>query len=283
MVVGLREAVVFSGSSAPASRRRSGRATVPQAADRNRAITSCNPSIHNNLIRRRTARRAGFGDRVRRVGRPAESLAQDASLLQRSARMQQQQPEAPLTLENSSFMYQKIPPEAELRELKINDIITVLVDYRSSMLSEGDAENRKTNNLNAVLDDWVKFDGKDLSPDPQTERPSRESPATLQSQFRVESDMELRDSLTFRIAANIVDIQPNGNLVIEAHRTIRINEEVWQQSLTGVVRRSAIGPDRTVRSDEVADLRIEKREMGFIRDSYARGWLQRWYDKWKAF
>jgi flagellar L-ring protein precursor FlgH len=71
--------------------------------------------------------------------------------------------------------------------------------------------------------------------------------------------------------------------VIEAHRTIRINEEVWQQSLTGVVRRTAIGPDRTVRSDEVADLRIEKREMGFIRDSYSRGWFHRWYDTWKPF
>ena len=105
----------------------------------------------------------------------------------------------------------------------------------------------------------------------------------MQSQFRVESDIELRDQLTFRIASHIVDIQPNGNLVIEGHRTIRINEEIWQQSLTGIVRRTAIGPDRTVRSDEIADLRIEKREMGFVRDSYKRGWLQLWYDKWKAF
>ena len=35
-----------------------------------------------------------------------------------------------------------------------------------------------------------------------------------------------------------LDIQPNGNLVVEAHQNIRINEEVWQQSLTGVVRRT---------------------------------------------
>ena len=215
--------------------------------------------------------------------RAGQVVAQDGSLLNVPPALQQQHPQnGRLTLENSSFIYQKIPPEAEMRELKINDIITVLVDYRASMLSEGDAESRKTNNLNAFLDNWVKFDGKNLTPDPQPNGPLAVS-GNLQSQFRVESDMELRDQLTFRIAAHIVDIQPNGNLVIEAHRTIRINEEVWQQSLTGIVRRTAIGPDRTVRSDEVADLRIEKREMGFIRDSYARGWLQRWYDQWKAF
>jgi flagellar L-ring protein precursor FlgH len=179
-------------------------------------------------------------------------------------------------------MYRKLPPEAELRELQINDIITVLVDYRSSMISEGDAEARRNLSINAVLADWLKFDGKDIYPAEQ-QRGNPRVNGTLQSQYRTESEMELRDSLTFRIAAAVVDIRPNGNLVVEARREIRINEEVWMQSLTGVVRRQSIGPDRTVRSDEVAELRIEKREKGFINDAYSRGWFTKWYDKWKPF
>lgn len=207
------------------------------------------------------------------------AAAQDASLLLVAPVSEKQ---AGLTLENSSFMFQPIPPEVELRELRINDIITVLVDYRSTMVSVGDAENRKQSNYNAVLAEWLRFDGKDIFP----QAFNRGDPAivgSLNSQYRVESDLELSDALTFRIAATVVDIHPNGNLVIEAHRTITINEEVWQQSLTGIVRRSSIGPDRTVRSDEVAELRIDKREMGFIRDSYSRGWLMQWYGKWKPF
>jgi flagellar L-ring protein precursor FlgH len=150
------------------------------------------------------------------------------------------------------------------------------------MISEGDAEARKTASLNAVLADWLKFDGKDLIPAEQRSGDPRIN-GSLQSQYRTESEMELRDALTFRIAAAVVDIRPNGNLVLEARREIRINEEVWMQSLTGVVRRQSIGPDRTVRSDEVAELRIEKRERGFINDAYTRGWFTRWYDKWKPF
>jgi flagellar L-ring protein precursor FlgH len=215
-------------------------------------------------------------------GAAGTAFAQDGSLLNVPPALQQHPQAGGLTLENSSFIYQKMPPEREFKELRVNDIITVLVDYRTSMLSEGDAENRKTNNLNAFLNNWVKFDGKNLTPDPQPNGPLAVS-GNLQSQFRVESDMELRDQLTFRIAGHIVDIQPNGNLVVEAHQNIRINEEVWQQSLTGVVRRTSIGPDRTVRTDEMADLRIEKRQMGFIRDSYKRGWFHLWYDHWKAF
>ena len=42
-------------------------------------------------------------------------------------------------------MYRRLPPEAEQRELQINDIVTVLVDYRSSMLSEGDAKAKRNN------------------------------------------------------------------------------------------------------------------------------------------
>jgi flagellar L-ring protein FlgH len=205
--------------------------------------------------------------------------AQDASLLLTAPLPQQA---GQLTLENSSFMYRKLPPEAELRELKINDIVTVLVDYRSSMMSEGDAESRRRLSLNAVLSDWLKFDGKDVFPAPQGQGDPSVS-GSLNSQYRAESEMELRDSLSFKIAAAVVDIRPNGNLVIEARREIRINEEVWVQSLTGIVRRQSIGPDRMVRSDEVAELRIEKRERGFVNDSYSRGWITRWYDKWKPF
>jgi flagellar L-ring protein precursor FlgH len=223
---------------------------------------------------------AGLALALACVASPA--IAQDGSLLDVPAALQKTTQNQGLTLENSSYIYRKVPPDRQLRELKIHDIIVVLVDYRTSMLTEGDAENRTTNNYNGFLNNWVKFDGKNLTPDPQPNGPLAIS-GNLQKQYRVESDMELRDQLTFRIASEIVDIRPNGNLVIEGHRTVQVNEEKWMQSLTGVVARTAIGPDRVVRSDEIVDLRIEKREMGFIRDSYKRGWLHLWYDHWKPF
>jgi flagellar L-ring protein FlgH len=150
------------------------------------------------------------------------------------------------------------------------------------MTSEGDAESRKNSNFNAVLSQWLAFDGKDLF-DAPLRRGAPGAIGTLNTQYRTTSDMELRDAMTFRIAAEVVDIRPNGNLVIEARREIRNNDEVWLQSLTGVVRRQSIGPDRTVRSDEVAELRIDKRERGFINDSYRRGWLVEWWGTWKPF
>lgn len=216
------------------------------------------------------------------MGQPG--YAQDGGLLHQPLPPQAAQTQGgpALTLQNSSFTFQALPPDAESRELRMHDIITVLVDYRSSMLSEGEAQSRKTSSTNAVLSEWLGFDGKSIFKAPQ----SRGDPAisgSLNSQYRAEGDIELRDSLTFRIAAQIVDIRPNGNLVIEAHRKIVINDEEWQQSLTGVVRRQAIGFDRTVRSDSIAHLQIAKRELGQVRNAYAPGWLTWWYGKYKPF
>jgi flagellar L-ring protein precursor FlgH len=203
---------------------------------------------------------------------------QDASLLQVSL----SGPGQPLTLATSSFMYRMLPPDAEQRELRVNDIITVLVDYSAATASNGNTDNRKTSHLNAELKNWLKFDGRNLKPAPFSDGDLKVD-GHVDSETRIDALLQSKDSVTFRIAATVVDIQPNGNLVIEAHRYIHINDEVWQQSLTGIVRRTSIAPDRTVRSDEVADLRVDKKEMGFIRDAYQRGWAQEWWDKYKPF
>ena len=187
-----------------------------------------------------------------------------------------------LTLQNSSFLYRQLPPEARPRELQIHDIVTVVVDFRSRFLSEGDAESRKTASLTAILTDWIKIDNGALKPAPQNDGDPTVA-GTLNSQYRAESDVELRDSLSFKLAAEIVDIRPNGNLVIEGHQTIQNNEERWRISLTGIVRREAIQADRTVSSDSIYDLNIDKEELGQVRDGYARGWLSRWYDRYKPF
>ena len=185
-------------------------------------------------------------------------------------------------METSSFLFQQLPPEAMPRQLQKHDIITVVVNFNSRFLSEGDAQSRKTQSLTAVLADWIRLRNGDLKPAPQADGDPKIS-GTLNSQYRAQSDVELRDSLTFRIAAEIVDIQPNGNLVIEAHQNIHNNEEHWRVSLTGVVRRESIQPDRTVSSDAIYDFNVDKEELGQVRDGYARGWLARWYDKYKPF
>jgi flagellar L-ring protein precursor FlgH len=204
-------------------------------------------------------------------------FAQDSSLLLAPAQSRQ-----PLMLEDGSFLHRELPPEARPRELQLHDIITVIVDYRTLMRSEGDAQNRKNSFLTAILTNWIRLDDGALKPALQNDGDPGVS-GTYNSQFRAQSDVELRDALTFNIAAEIVEVRPNGNLYVEGDINIKNNEEHWRIFLSGEVRREAIQPDRTVMSKSLSHLDITKEETGQVRDGYSRGWLGLLYDKYRPF
>ncbi|MBX7167073.1 MAG: flagellar basal body L-ring protein FlgH [Pirellulales bacterium] len=204
---------------------------------------------------------------------PGQVLAQSASLFG-DPRMRTE-----LTLRDASWTFLEVEPP---RDIRVQDKITVIVDEKSQLISEGEVQRRKTSNLDARLQDWIKLDDFALKPAPQEDGDPRIR-GQLNSTFRTQSDLETQDGLKFRIAATVVDIRANGDLVLEAHRTIQINEEVWEQSLTGIVRREDVLPNNTVLSEDIAELRIVKREVGSVRDGYRRGWFLRILDRYQPF
>jgi flagellar L-ring protein precursor FlgH len=176
----------------------------------------------------------------------------------------------PPTLDNSSWL---LTPALPPREIRVHDIISIRVDEAARMLSEGDVERRKNLLYNGVLLDWIRLtNGLDLKKAPQPDGDPRIK-AQLDQLYRANSELETRESLVFNIAAHVADIRPNGNLVLEAHRQIRNNKEVWEYSLTGICRKEDLGPGNVVLSRDIADLQIHKREMGHVRDGYRRGWF----------
>ncbi len=181
----------------------------------------------------------------------------------------------PMTLAEASWTYQ--PPE-EPRELKLHDLIVVLVDEKTQVISEGEMDRRKKADGAFTLADWIVLDGLSVRPDPQSDG----EPAIagkMQSKYRAESELETRDSMKFRIACQVVDVRPNGNLLLEGRRAIRNNNDVWEMWLMGTVRPEDVLPNNTVLSENVADLRVIKRESGHVRDGYRRGFLMRFLDR----
>jgi flagellar L-ring protein precursor FlgH len=186
---------------------------------------------------------------------------------------------SPLTLPRYSWTYQA---PAEPREVRLNDLITVIVDEKTRVISEGEVDRRKRANLQMILKDWIILDGWAVRPDPQSTGDPTIA-GSVESKYRANADLDTRDTMQFRISCRVVDLRPNGNLVLEGHRTIRNNHEVWEMSLSGEVEPDALMPNDTVHSEDVADLRIYKRESGHVRDGYRRGWLLRWMDAYQPF
>jgi len=192
--------------------------------------------------------------------------------------MPAQEPRA-LTLSEASWTYR---PPTPPRTVKLHDIIVVLVDEKTQVISEGELDRRKTAKAAWTLKDWVLLKGLKLIPDPQSRGDPKISGEVEQS-LRAEGEFSSRGAMKFRIACEVVDIRPNGTLVLEGRRWLRNNEEIWEISLLGVVRPEDVLPNNTVLSENVANLRVFKREIGHVRDGYRRGWFTRLLDEYQPF
>ena len=205
-------------------------------------------------------------------------FGQTSSLLQRDA------PAAgdrPVTLNDGSWYYRRLPPP---KQVQLHDLVTIRVDETAQVVSDGEMEQRNSSLYNAILDKWIYLDGLSAIRPNEMSDGSPQIRAQLNQLYRKEGEMETGESLKFRITAEVVDIRPNGNLVLEAHKAVQNNDEVWEYSLTGICRADDVDPDtNTVLSEDVANLSIFKRERGHVRDAYRRGWFLRWFDTFHPF
>lgn len=70
-------------------------------------------------------------------------------------------------------------------------------------------------------------------------------------------------------------VLPNGNLFVEGHRVILVNEEEHHFYVSGVVRPIDVDQNNAVRSSQVADAEIEFVGRGVVTDNQQEGWLRR--------
>ena len=206
-----------------------------------------------------------------------QAIAQSASIFERDIPMSRQ---GGISLDGGSWTY--IPP-IQPRRININDRVTIRVDELASVTQEGEVERRKVASYNAVLQDWIRLVGlKAIKPNVQADGDQTVA-GQLQQLYRAEGDVATRESLALNIACTVADIRPNGDLVIEGHKQIRINDDFWEVSLTGICRHEDVGPDNVVLSRNIVNMKLDKRERGHVRDSYKRGWIVRWLDEFHPF
>ena len=180
----------------------------------------------------------------------------------------------------TSWYEYPLPPQKEVR---VKDIITIRVDVAQRQNSEGQVQRRRQNRWDAVLDDWIFLNGlRSVKPAPQTEGDQRVQ-YNVNQQNRATGTMQTSQSLKFEVPATVQAVLPNGNLVLEAHRKIRDNEELWLVSLSGICRREDIQPGNVILSKDVAELSLEKKELGSINDGYRRGFVTRFLDTFSPF
>lgn len=79
--------------------------------------------------------------------------------------------------------------------------------------------------------------------------------------------------VTTTFTGRVIDVLDNGNMVIEARRAIRLNKEVKDIRLTGVIRREDISPDNRVSSENIHNFEVQIVGEGPLSRSQQQGLL----------
>lgn len=99
--------------------------------------------------------------------------------------------------------------------------------------------------------------------------------ADTSNEFEGEGSTSREDSLTGTIAAQVVEVFPNGDLRIQGKRQVKVNSETQTMTIKGIVRRIDLDTTNTVLSSAVAEADISYTGLGVVDDVQTPGWATR--------
>lgn len=175
-------------------------------------------------------------------------------------------------------------PEPEPRVFQKHDIITILIDEVSSQTSsqklETETESDASANLGAMLS-LAKLLELRIEQGDTSNVDLIEFGASRE--FTGEGDYERKDRFVARITATVLEVKPNGALVLEATKRIAKDDEIQTIVLSGMVREEDITRQNTVLSSQMAGLNVVSKNEGPVRDAAKKGIITEVLDALFAF
>jgi flagellar L-ring protein precursor FlgH len=98
------------------------------------------------------------------------------------------------------------------------------------------------------------------------------------SDYKGEGSGERKDRFTARISALVIDVKPNGTLVVEARETQQFDDDIKTLVVSGICDPKDVTIQGTVLSSQVANLVIRVEHQGQVKDSATKGWIPRVFD-----
>lgn len=108
-------------------------------------------------------------------------------------------------------------------------------------------------------------------------------PVSGANSFNGGGNIQNNQTFTGKIAVQVTDVLPNGNLIVEGLREVTFSKERQVASLRGTVRPYDIQPNNTVFSSNVVNAEIQIISEGPLTDAQKKGWLLKINDKINPF
>src|SRR6266568_3654650 len=150
------------------------------------------------------------------------------------------------------------------RASRVGDILTVTVNITDKANIANETQRSRTNKEDSGITDFVG--SKTLGVQAQKILPGRILTADSTASSDGKGSVNRQEALQTNVAAVVTQVLPNGNLVVEGKQEIRVNFEIRELIVAGIVRPEDIQSDNTIDSSKIAQARIAYGGRGQISD-----------------
>ncbi len=178
----------------------------------------------------------------------------------------------------SLFQERSISLYEDPKPYRIGDILTIILNEKTSASKKAGTSTKKEDEIvtanPTLFGVQPTFKGNNIL----------EFSVAPEREFAGEADSSQSNSLTGEITVTVVDILPNGNLVVQGEKWFTLNQGKEYIRIAGVVRPQDVFADNTLPSSKLADAQIAYSGEGFLADANTQGWFGQFMNgKWWPF
>lgn len=214
----------------------------------------------------------GSVEKLSRIGRapdmaPVESPTADPNW--RPVSMPMPAPQDPLTAANSLWRPGSRTFLRDQRAAQVGDLVTVLVEIADRAQLQNSTEREREGSDRLGIPSLLGLPSSFARILPNGVDPSRLVETSGGSLSQGSGTLRRNEQVTLRVAATVTQTLPNGNLVVNGRQQVRVNHELRELQVTGIIRPQDIASDNTVRHDRLAEARIAYGGRGTLSDVQA--------------
>jgi flagellar L-ring protein FlgH len=165
---------------------------------------------------------------------------------------------------------------SDKRASAVGDVLTILVQENNTASKDNSIKTAKNSSIDAAIATFLYSPAASGLLTKGGQMPAFKTSA--KTDFDAGGKINNTEKITARIAVRVVDVLPNGNLLIEGRRTITFARETQDAVLRGVVRSEDITSNNSVFSYNIADATIKYTGQGAVSETTRKGWFTRLWE-----
>ena len=149
---------------------------------------------------------------------------------------------------------------------KVGDLLTVSIEINDTAKLTNSTSRTRANSDNASLGSFLGFETKLSSILPKEVNPDNLVDMKSATSNAGSGTVDRGEKITLKVAALITQALPNGNLVLLGRQELRVNFEIRELQIAGVIRPEDISADNSIPFEKIAEARVSYGGRGHITD-----------------